>query len=167
MEPINRRQKAVHEPDPLPTSPSIENLSRAIFTVNRHAKTAPNPKFLYLLKTKSLQKLLHEGKAKKIGLHFSRNPKYSQQQSDLLVSVGEYYFHMPPTKEDFQALKHLGQLDDTHRNPKTHMSLTEAKKILEVYTGLKEQPSRQHQHSNHQKSFQKPVFKRLGESYRR
>lgn len=30
--------------------PTIENLSKAVYTVNRHAKTAPNPKYLYLLK---------------------------------------------------------------------------------------------------------------------
>ena len=30
--------------------PTAENIAKAIYTVNRHAKTAPNPKFLYLLK---------------------------------------------------------------------------------------------------------------------
>ncbi|HZH59402.1 MAG TPA: YkyB family protein, partial [Metabacillus sp.] len=33
---------------------SIDNLTRAIYVVNRHAKTAPNPKFLYALKKKAL-----------------------------------------------------------------------------------------------------------------
>lgn len=28
--------------------PTAENIAKAIYTVNRHAKTAPNPKFLYL-----------------------------------------------------------------------------------------------------------------------
>lgn len=37
--------------------PTVENLSKAVYTVNRHAKTAPNPKYLYLLKKRALQKL--------------------------------------------------------------------------------------------------------------
>lgn len=58
--------------------PTVENLSKAVYTVNRHAKTAPNPKYLYLLKKRALQKLVKEGKGKKIGLHFSKNPRFSQ-----------------------------------------------------------------------------------------
>jgi hypothetical protein len=49
---------------------TIDNLSQALFIVNRHAKTAPNPKFLYKLKHESLKKLIEEGKAIKIGLNF-------------------------------------------------------------------------------------------------
>ena len=119
-------------------NPTIENLSQAIFIVNRHAKTAPNPKFLYKLKYMALHKLIKEGKAKKVGLHFSNNPKYSQQQSDVLIACGNYTFHLPPTKSDFAELPHLGKLDNHVRNPKTSLSLTQAKKVLSSYTGLKE-----------------------------
>lgn len=142
-------------------SPTIENLSQAIFVVNRHAKTAPNPKFLYKLKHDALQKLLKEGKAKKVGLHFSNNPKYSQQQSDVLITCGEYSFHLPPTKSDFQELPHLGKLDENVRNPKTHLPLSEAKKLLCFYTGLKEEKHNEKK----RRRYQKPVFKRLGENY--
>lgn len=90
--------------------PTIDNLAKAIFTVNRHAKTALNPAFLYLLKKKAIEKLISEGKAKKVGLHFSPNPKNSRQQSDVLVSVGDYYFHIPPAKEDFANLPLLQPL---------------------------------------------------------
>ncbi|MCD7035457.1 hypothetical protein LRR81_14520 [Metabacillus sp. GX 13764] len=146
--------------------PTIENLSKAIFVVNKHAKTAPNPKFLYLLKKRALLKLLSEGKAFKKGLHFSQNPKYSRQQSDVLVSAGQYYFHMPPTKEDFHQLPHLGELDAAYRNPKTHLSLTKAKALLQQYTGLKEQQSpRSKAGQKKEPVYSKPVFKRLGESY--
>lgn len=144
------------------TQPTIRNLSQALFVVNRHAKTAPEPKFLYLLKKKALEKLIKENKAQKCGLHFSNNPKYSQQRSDLLVSVGDYYFHMPPTKDDFKDLPHLGKLNHSYRNPKTRMSLTEAKQILQVYTGIKQQPQ---PNTLKKKNYQKPVFKKLGESY--
>src|SRR3954453_22448104 len=142
--------------------PTIENLSQAIFIVNRHAKTAPNPKFLYKLKLHALHKLICEGKAKKIGLHFSNNPKFSQQQSDVLIACGNYTFHLPPTKSDFAELRHLGKLDHHVRNPKTSLSLTQAKRVLLSYTGLKEDdktsvPSK--------KKYDKPVFKKLGESY--
>lgn len=143
-------------------NPTIENLSQAIYIVNRHAKTAPNPKFLYHLKHEALLKLVREGKAKKVGLHFSNNPKFSQQQSDVLIVCGKYSFHIPPTKNDFEALPHLGKLDNSIRNPKACLSLTQAKKLLLTFTGLKEdQP-----HSpKKQKHYQKPVFKKLGESY--
>jgi hypothetical protein len=139
--------------------PSVENLAKAIFIVNRHAKTAVNPSFLYLLKKKALEKLIKEGKAKKIGLHFSPNPRYSKQQSDVLVSVGDYYFHIPPTKDDFTHLPHLGSLNSSYRNPVVKMPLSKAKALLQAYTGITETPPRKHQ------PCQKVVFKRLGESY--
>ncbi|RHW31147.1 hypothetical protein D1B31_22870 [Neobacillus notoginsengisoli] len=140
---------------------SINNLSQAIFIVNRHAKTAPDPKFLYLLKHEAIKKLLLEGKAKKIGLHFSNNPRNSRQQSDVLIGCGDYTFHIPPEKKDFSELPHLGSLDGLTRNPKTALSLTRAKTLLKSYTGISEpqQPPRG------KRSYQKPVFKKLGESY--
>lgn len=144
--------------------PTILNISKAIFVVNKHAKTAPNPRFLYLMKKKAIEKLLDEGKAKKCGLHFSRNPKNSQQQSDLLISVGEYYFHIPPDKEDFKNLPHLGKLENSYRNPKTRMPLIQAKHLLESYTGLKSK-SPNDQNKKPQQKYQKPVFKKLGESF--
>ncbi|MBU8877629.1 hypothetical protein BGM26_01330 [Bacillus sp. FJAT-29790] len=140
--------------------PTVENLSQAIFTVNRHAKTAPNPKFLYKLKQDALQKLITEGKAKKVGLHFSGNPKYSQQQSDVLVECGEYSFHLPPSKADFGNLPHLGRLNEYVRNPRASLSLNQAKKLLMTYTGLKEDNP-----MNKKRPYEKPVFKKLGESY--
>ncbi|GLB60401.1 hypothetical protein NCCP133_25330 [Cytobacillus sp. NCCP-133] len=142
--------------------PTVENLSQAIFTVNRHAKTAPNPKFLYKLKHDALYKLIKEGKANKVGLHYSGNPKNSQQQSDVLVKCGYYSFHLPPSKEDFSHLPHLGKLDSQVRNPKASLSLNTAKMLLIAYTGLKE-----HTSSPQQKKprYEKPVFKKLGESY--
>jgi hypothetical protein len=141
---------------------ALENLSQAIFTVNRHAKTAPNPKYLYKLKYTALHKLIQEGKAKKMGLHFSNNPKNSQQQSDVLISCGKYTFHLPPSKSDFTELPHLGKLDNHIRNPKSSVSLTEAKKILSAYTGLKENEKNSFPTK---KKYNKPVFKKLGESY--
>ncbi|MBM4764337.1 YkyB family protein [Bacillus sp. B15-48] len=146
-----------------PLSLTIENLSQAIYIVNRHAKTAPNPKFLYHLKHEALLKLVREGKAKKIGLHFSRNPKLSQQQSDVLIVCGEYSFHIPPTKSDFDVLPHLGKLDSAIRNPKAKISLAQAKTLLLQFTGIKEdQPPRSFKRK---KQYEKPVFKKLGESY--
>ncbi|WP_408607801.1 YkyB family protein [Bacillus xiapuensis] len=136
-------------------------LAKAIFTVNRHAKTATNPKFLYTLKKKALIKMIREGRAKKTGLHFSNNPKNSQQQSDVLVTCGEYTFHIPPCKEDFSTLPHFGHLDKQTRNPRAAMNLMDAKKILQSYTGLKEhRPS-----PKRNRPYKKPVFKPLGQSY--
>ncbi|MTH53112.1 hypothetical protein GKZ89_06775 [Bacillus mangrovi] len=147
-----------------PLHMNTENLAKAVYTVNKHAKTAPNPKYLYYLKKKALLKLITEGKAEKKGLHFSQNPKYSKQQSDVLVCAGSYYFHMPPAKEDFHQLPHLGSLNQSYRNPKSHLSLSKAKELLQAYTGIKEeQPSKRP--VAHSRTYVKPVFKKLGENY--
>lgn len=136
-----------------------ELLSKALFIINRHAKTAPDSKYLYQLKHAAIKKMLSEGKAKKVGLHFSRNPRFSQQQLDVLISCGKYYFHIPPSKEDIQNLKNLGKPKDSIRNPKTVLPLKEAKRILQRYTGFKKQEKTNPFASR----YTKPVFKRLGE----
>jgi hypothetical protein len=146
-----------------PSSTSVTTLSQAIFTVNRHAKTAGNPKYLYSLKKRALMKMIREGKAKKVGLHFSKNPKNSQQQSDVLIDCGEYTFHLPPLKEDFKELPHLGTLDQSSRNPKCKMGLQQAKGILEQYTGMSDHTDGIRKTGKNQ--YQKPVFKKLGDSF--
>jgi len=144
---------------------TVENLCQAIYTVNRHAKTAINPKYLYMLKHESLKKLIAEGKAKKVGLHYSDHPKNSRQQSDVLVACGRYTFHIPPVKIDFVNLPHLGKLNSHVRNPKVSLSLNMAKSMLQTYTGISEpkKPSGKYHPNRH--IYQKPVFKKLGERY--
>lgn len=112
-----------------------KNIATAIYTVNRHAKTAIDNKPLYELKKLTIDKLLAENKAKKVGLHFVRNPKHSQQQSSVLIQYADYYFHMIPVKEDFKILPHLGHLDDSYRNPIRKMNLKMAKQLLTEYIG--------------------------------
>lgn len=147
---------------------SVETLAKSIFTVNRHAKTAPEPKNLYFLKHEALKKMLTEGKAVKKGLHFSPNPKFSQQQSDVLVKCGRFTFHIPPTKADFQQLPHLGKLDESTRNPRVRQSLGSAKKILHNYLGIKHEDKHdkniRKQNYRHRRN-SSTVFKPLGESY--
>lgn len=116
----------------------VDELAKAVFIVNRHAKTALEPQHLYSIKKLTIEKLLREHKAEKIGLHFSNNPKFSNQHSTLLVKVGQYYFHLPPSKKDFDHLTHLGNLDQNYRNPKTKMSLSHAKKIIYRYIDWQE-----------------------------
>ncbi len=111
----------------------VSEIAEAIYTVNRHAKTASEPQHLYTIKKKAIEQLLRENKAKKIGLHFSNNPKFSNQHSTLLVKVANYYFHVLPSKADFKSLKHLGSLDKDFRNPRTKMSLSHAKKVIYDY----------------------------------
>lgn len=105
-------------------------IAEALFIVNKHAKTATNPRHLYSIKTAAINKLLREKKARKVGLHFSSNPKNSNQHSILLIKVADYFFHIPPKKEDFDELEHLGHLDDSYRNPQPRMSLNYAKKTI-------------------------------------
>lgn len=120
---------------------NITEIAQAIYTVNRHAKAAPEPQHLYSIKKQAIELLLKEKNAKKVGLHFSDNPKFSNQHSTLLVKVADYFFHVPPTKEDFKELPHLGALDKDFRNPKTKMSLSHAKKI--IYRYIDWQPPKQ------------------------
>lgn len=112
---------------------NIDEIAKAIFVVNKHAKTAPNPRHLYNMKKQAIMKLLKEGCASKVGLHFSDHPKFSHQHSTLLVKVSNYYFHIPPAKEDFKTMEHLGKLDNDYRNPKTKLALSQAKKVLCSY----------------------------------
>ncbi len=116
--------------------PSIsdQRLALAIFTVNKHAKTAPNNQYLYALKREALQKMIDEKRANKVGLHFVQRAKHSQQNSVVVVQCADYFFHTLPTKQDMKQLSHLGSLDPQFRNPKGHMSLTEAKRLLCTYT---------------------------------
>ncbi|WP_409294550.1 YkyB family protein [Peribacillus sp. SCS-26] len=119
------------------TSVSVQTLAQAIFVVNKHAKTALKPQNLYHLKQKALDQLMQEGKAKKVGLHFSDNPRFSRQQSDVIVECGDYIFHLPPTREDKTSLPHLGSRLSGKRNPKAHLSLSKARNILQDYLGIK------------------------------
>ncbi|SFM01332.1 YkyB-like protein [Gracilibacillus orientalis] len=112
---------------------AIKKMGQALFIVNRHAKTAPDPTQLYRLKNETMKKLIKESKAVKVGLHYSKNPKQSRQHSVLLVQVGNYYFHTPPNKEDMESLPHLGHLDESYRNQKPTLSLNKAKAILYEY----------------------------------
>lgn len=124
---------------------TIDEIARAIYTINRHAKAAPEPQHLYTIKKEALSLLLKKNKAKKIGLHFSNNPKFSNQHSTLLIKVNDYYFHIPPSKEDFKNLKHLGSLDHNFRNPRTQMSLSYAKKVIYEFIDWKEPTSKKEQ----------------------
>ncbi|MCA0969463.1 hypothetical protein LCM20_02515 [Halobacillus litoralis] len=121
---------------------SNRELAESLFIVNRHAKTAPQPKHLYEIKKHTINKLLREDRAQKIGLHFSDHPKLSQQHSTLLIEVGGYYFHIPANKKDFDQLKHLGKVDQSYRNPKPQLSLSKAKRTLYRYLNWEEPKQR-------------------------
>lgn len=108
----------------------VELLAQAICSVNKHAKTASDNRSLYALKKAAIDKLLSQKLAKKVGLHFVDNPRFSQQQSSVLISCANYYFHTLPKKEDFKLLEHLGHLDKNYRNPNERMALSKAKNIL-------------------------------------
>ncbi|MFS0574430.1 YkyB family protein [Sporosarcina sp. 179-K 3D1 HS] len=120
---------------------SVRQLAIAIYVVNRHAKTAPDNRQLYALKKKALEKLISEGFAEKIGLHFVDNPKQSKQHSTVLVQCQDFLFHTVPEKEDFLSLPHLGQQDRNTRNPQERMSLNQARELLTNFLGL--QPERE------------------------
>ena len=112
----------------------VRQIAIAVYTVNRHAKTAPNNKELYKLKKIALEKLLRSGDAQKVGLHLVDNPKFSKQHSTTLIRCNDFLFHMIPEKEDFKSLPHLGHQDQTSRNPQERMSLRTAKTVLMDFT---------------------------------
>ncbi|MFC4556938.1 YkyB family protein [Virgibacillus kekensis] len=130
-----------------PTIP-LNDLAKALYTINRHAKTAPEPQHLYHIKKETIKHLLEEKRAEKVGLHFSNHPKFSNQHSTLLVKVDNYFFHIPPAKEDFKEVKHLGELDENYRNPQTKMSLSQAKKVVYRYLNIKPEGKQQKQTVN-------------------
>lgn len=109
---------------------AIRQLAIAIYTINRHAKTAPDNRQLYTLKKLALDKLIETGNAEKVGLHFVENPKFSKQHSALLIRVDDFLFHTIPDKDDFKTLPHLGQQDAASRNPQERMSLKTARDLL-------------------------------------
>lgn len=126
-------------------TPDLKQIQYALYTINRHAKTALNPSELYHLKKTTLKKLLAEKRAEKVGLQYSTNPRNGLQSSVLLIKVGTttseftFYFHMLAEKGDFDLnLKHTGKIDHNINNPKVHMGLETAKSILYRYT--KEKP---------------------------
>src|SRR5690625_2692829 len=116
----------------------LQDIAKAIFTINRHAKTAPEPQHLYRIKKESINKLLTEGRAEKLGLHFSDHPKFSNQHSTVLVSVDDYYFHILPEKEDFEKFQHLDALDQNYRDPRTKKLLSQATRT--IYEDIDWQP---------------------------
>ena len=94
-----------------------KRIATAIYTVNRHAKTAIDNKPLYELKKLALHKMLTENKAKKIGLHFVRNPRFSQQQSSVLIQCADLdLFHV----KTIQCLS--WQLDLKVYSPRTQIA---------------------------------------------
>lgn len=123
-----------------PIQPTIRNIAKALFVVNRHAKTSPQPQKLYQLKTNVIQKLISEGKAEKVGLQQSPNPsKYHQQTCNTLVKVADYGFHIISTREDLLKLPHLGEWSEDFRNPTDSFPLRQAVELLERYS----QPAKQ------------------------
>lgn len=128
---------------------TTRQLAEAIYTINRHAKTAPEPKQLYTLKKEALNKLIRENRAVKKGLHFSDHPKYSNQHSTLLIQIDEFYFHIPPTKKDFKNLKHLGTLDHSYRNPQIKMPLSKAKNMIYSYLGWRKKTHTKKRHHSY------------------
>ncbi|MCD8510020.1 MAG: hypothetical protein LRY73_09235 [Bacillus sp. (in: Bacteria)] len=123
-----------------PRPPSLKEIQHALFIVNRHAKTALDSRELYDLKKRALKKLLRERMAEKVGLEFSKDPRYGLQSSVVLVKVGTatsestFYFHMLAEKEDFK-LKHRGKINEEIRNPRVSMPFETAKRILYRYLG--------------------------------
>src|SRR5699024_10188759 len=113
----------------------------------RHAKVATKPQHLYTIKKLTIDKLLQENKASKIGLHFSNNPKESNQHSTLLIKVSSYYFHIPPKKQDFNLLKHLANSDDEYRSCQSLITLSQTKKI--IYTDIDWQQKQKKKYSSY------------------
>lgn len=134
----------------------LQDIAQALFSINRHAKTAPEPQHLYQIKKEAIHKLLDEKRAKKIGLHFSDRPKRSNQHSTLLVSVDNYFFHILPEKNDFKKFEHLGSLDESYRNPRSKMSLSQAKRIIYRYIDFKPKKKRTVKKKQHSSSYFTP-----------
>lgn len=120
----------------------IESIKQALYSANRHVKTAIDKRELYDLKSKTLQKLIKIGHAEKMWLEYSAHPGRTKQSTVVLVKVGvktqgkPHFFHMIPEKDDSECLKHKGDVSTEHlHNPKSNMSITLAKKVLLKFIG--------------------------------
>lgn len=133
----------------------IKAIQHALYTVNRHAKTALDSSQLYYLKRKTLDKLLSDKLAQKLHLEYSINPRQGLQSSVVVVRVGTpncsnpYYFHTFAEKDDFNKLPHKGKMNQEIRNLQVNMSLNTAKNIL--YNYLNEEPKNIESHSRRRK----------------
>ncbi|MDQ0254850.1 hypothetical protein J2S74_002229 [Evansella vedderi] len=150
------REKTVH-----PTNFDLREIQVALYTVNRHAKTAIDSSELYYLKKTVLKKLVHEKFAEKVSLEFSTNPRSGLQSSVVLVRVGAadseqpFFFHTLAEKGDFK-LEHRGKINHNLQNPRVHMGLETAKSILYKYLG--EKPPRKRKHPNSKKKRLDNIF---------
>ena len=143
---------------------TTKEIAEAIFTVNKHAKTAIHPRYLYALKNNAIKKLLKEGRAKKLGLHYG-NSQRSMQSSAVSIACGDYLFHTTPTKADFAELPHLGYQDENYRNPHTVMNFKLAKTILTNYTGLPLEGKTNKIKEKATQRVNQPVFTKLGDGH--
>lgn len=135
---------------------SLEKVQVAIYTVNRHAKAALTPKYLYFLKRHALQKMLNEGHAEKVGIHQIFESNFKKQNSAVLVKVSTtshiFFFHLPMTKEN-DSLPNLGALDQNFRNPQIRMSLSNAKTILQQYLDISPEENHHQRQQHRSQSF--------------
>jgi hypothetical protein len=104
----------------------MEELLKAIYTVNNHAKNADH---LYVYKHRAINKLMSEKKANKIGIQ-----KLAPGSIFTIIEVCGFQFHMPVTPSDKKTLPSI-PIEPQYRNPKHHMSVKKAKKIIEEYLG--------------------------------
>lgn len=51
---------------------NVDEIASCIYSLNCHAKAALDPRELYALKRRAIEKLLDQGHAKKIGLHYPK-----------------------------------------------------------------------------------------------
>lgn len=112
----------------------LETILSAVYTVNNHAKNVRNPQYLYFLKRETLTRLIEIKYAEKVGLYFNSKAKPFKRPSLLIQSLN-FYFHLPPHKEDIQLLPHLDNHNPYYKNPKRHINLKQSKKILEQFVG--------------------------------
>ncbi|MBU9713029.1 YkyB family protein [Evansella tamaricis] len=129
------------------SSTDLTSIQVALYTINRHAKTALDSSELYYLKRKSLKKLETQNLAEKVCREYSTNPSKGLQSSVVLVKVGtpeseyQFYFHTIAEKGDSQ-LKHTGKINNDLKNPRIHMRLDAAKTILYNFLGESPQKKR-------------------------
>jgi len=140
---------------------TTRQIAEAIFTVNKHAKTALNPRELYYLKKLTIDKLLQEKRAQKKGLQYSKNSGVAQQASSLLIECSGYFFHTKARKADFATLTHLGYQDENYRNPPSSINLRTARTILTDYIGTSGKPNAAS--VTKQQAPIPPVFTKLGD----
>lgn len=135
--------------------PTIENLSQALYVINKSAKVSRDTKnenyqrrrhgivsaakkrqeHLYSLKDATLNKLLKEKLANVKGYHKQKSSYNDEYNYLILIEFGDFTFHKPSFPGQVENLVELGEVNkiSSEKTFKAKINFFESEKLLEKY----------------------------------